>query len=160
MNQQDIHQRARRLVADQAIEGLRSDDNAWLEQHLEGCRDCAAYTASASRAVQALRLASVTADPALVQATRRSVRIYAERLRENESRQRLLVISCILAAIWGAALQPYLWRGFHWLGTVLNLPDLAWQAAFLMFWLLPGVIVALIFICHPRTAHLRRSVGA
>ena len=149
MSRQDDHQRASYLIAERMIAALGEEDALWLESHLELCATCAAEGDSTARAVGTLRMASEMPDPGLVRATQRTARLYASRLGETESQRRMFVVSVVVAAMWGALLQPYLWQLFGWLGGVLSLSEPVWQTVFLMTWLVPGIAVALVLIHWP-----------
>lgn len=159
MTDEKTHGRARRLLAERSFAELGREDAAWLEHHLEGCPGCRAYAEATTQAIAALRMSGAVAPPLLVDATRRSVRLYARRLQETESRNWMLVLSCAPAAIWGALLQPYLWRAFRWLAEGLNVPDPAWQAAFVIVYLVPGIAVAAAFLGRRRPPHLISPSG-
>ena len=130
------------------MEPLAAADVQWLHAHLEGCAACARFAAALEEGIRALRAAPVQADAALVEATQRSARLYAEHVREIRSRMRWLAVSCVLSVIWGGASLPYLWRGFAWLGGAFSLPDAAWQTGFVLFWLAPSVVAAALLLAH------------
>ena len=154
---QDVHQRARQLASETWIEPLAVADAQWLHAHLEGCAPCARFAAALECGIGALRAAPVQADAALVEATQRSARLYAEHVRETRSRMRWLAVSCVLSVIWGGASLPYLWRGFAWLGGAFSLPAAAWQVGFVLFWLLPGVLAALVWLAPQSAARWNRE---
>jgi anti-sigma factor RsiW len=138
---EDTHKKAEALISTALVEGISETDRAWLDAHLEECVECASYAASVNRAVAALGSVTVSIRPELVEATRLRMRIRAQQLREERSRIRALWISCALSWILGAATAPLLWRGFEWAGRHLALPDLVWQAAFVLWWFVPAAIV-------------------
>jgi hypothetical protein len=37
---------------------------------------------------------------------------------------------------------PLLWWGFQWVGRHMALPDLAWQTAFVLWWVMPAAAAA------------------
>lgn len=159
MNANGIHQRARRLILDLKAMGLEQEESRWLDRHLDECAKCAAYAVSTERALAVLRMASETPSPTLVRATEFSVRRSARNLGDVESSRRMIVVSCCLAAAFGAVFQPYLWRLFGWAGAYLNLPDPAWQAAFVAMWLLPGIVSVLLLTHLPAPSRSSRGIG-
>lgn len=135
---EDVHQRAEHLLAASKVEGTSPAEQEWLEAHLESCVPCAEYTAALERAVASLRSVSIALDPALVRATQLRVRSRAQELREQESRMRGLWISCAFSWALGVLSAPLLWWGFRWVGRHMALPDLAWQTAFVLWWVMPA----------------------
>ena len=143
---QNAHERARQWITEAALGGLGSDEAVWLGEHLNSCPQCTAWAGLVGRSTAMLRMTAEMPDPGLVRATERSARLYARRLEEREARNRWLMASCAMAALWGALLQPYLWRLFGWLGAATDLPDPVWQTAFVWMWVLPGIVGALLLV--------------
>ncbi len=139
---ENVHQRAARLIATERIEGLSASERSWLDEHLEGCPDCAARARTTEEALRALRAISVPVRPALVTTTQFRVRMRARELREQESRMHGLWVSCALSWVLGVLSAPLLWWGFHWAGRHMALPDVAWQTAFALWWVMPAVATA------------------
>ena len=148
---QTLHERARDLALTAWLEQLPPPDAAWLRSHLNDCAECAHFAAAITDGVGALRAAPLQADAALVEATKRSVRIYAARVRENQSRVRMLATSCVLSVIWGGVSLPWLWRAFAWLGEAISLPAPIWQTGFVLFWMAPSAVVAVLLLA-PRSS--------
>ena len=141
----DVHPRAEHLITAARVEGISPAEREWLDTHLESCAHCAERAAALERALASLRSLSIPLDPALVSATQLRVRLRAQGLQEQESRMRGLWVSCALSWFLGALSAPLLWRGFEWVGRRIALPDLAWQTAFLFWWLVPGAAVGAVF---------------
>ncbi len=158
MNAREIHQRAKSFILDQAVSEIEPEDAYWLAAHLEECATCCSYADTARNAILTLRGASEMPSPTLVRATQRSVRFAARNLGDAASQRRMLVVSCMLAAAWGAVLQPYLWRLFGLVGGYLGLPGPAWQAAFAAMWVLPGIVSVLLFMHMPLPSWIQRSL--
>lgn len=148
----DVHTRARQLMAAAQVEGIPASDQVWLEQHLEGCAECAQSAALTERAIEALRWVAVSADPALVEATQQRVRLRALELAERQARLLPVAVSCGLAALLSLVTLTYLWQGFAWLGEQWRLPALAWQAGFVSAWFLPTSLAAVGLWMLSRTA--------
>jgi uncharacterized membrane protein YqjE len=149
---QDVHARARQLMDNARVEGISASEQAWLEQHLEGCAECAQSAALTERAIEALRWVAVSADPVLAQATRQRVHLRALELAERQSRLLPVAVSCGLAALLSLVNLAYLWQGFAWLGEQWRLPTLAWQAGFVSAWFLPTSLAAVGLWMLSRTA--------
>jgi uncharacterized membrane protein YqjE len=138
----DVHARAQQLIAAARVEGIPAADEAWLEQHLEACAECAQSAALTERAIHSLRWMAVSADPALVQATRQRVHMRALELAEQRARLLPLAVSCGLAALVSLLTLTSLWQGFAWMGAQWKLPALLWQAGFVSAWFLPAAVTA------------------
>lgn len=143
---QEVHARARQLIAAARVEGISPSQQAWLEEHLETCGECAQEAAQTEQALEALRWVAVSADPALVRATQQRVRQRAYELAERRARMLPFALSCGLAAALGLATLLPLWRGFEWIGESWGVPALIWQAGFLSAWLLPAVLTAVVML--------------
>ncbi len=153
-----IHDRARRLMADRAIGILKEDEARDLETHLAECPDCADAASALNLGVQVIRSVPVRVDVELVQATRRSVRLYAERLRENDVRMKMMIVSCALAAAVGAFSLPYFFRVATWLGGLLSFPQFVLYAGMAVFWLVPGLVVAIAILARRLQADLNGNI--
>ena len=139
---EDVHQRAEHLLAVARVEGISAAEREWLDGHLESCVRCAEHAAALERAVTSLRSVSIPLEPALVRATQFRVRRRARELHEQESRMQGLWISCALSWVLGALSAPLLWWGFQWIGRHTALPDVAWQTAFVLWWVMPAAATA------------------
>ena len=62
---ENLHERARRLIDQERVEGLAPEDRRWLEEHLAGCEACSGWAASAEAAIRALKSVSVAVPPGL-----------------------------------------------------------------------------------------------
>ena len=149
----DVHQRAQDLIAAALVEGLSAAEQAWLDEHLQGCAACAQSAAGSRRAIEALRSVAVSADRTLVELTQQRVRLRALELAERQERWLPLAISCGLAALLGLVNLTYLWQGFAWMGERWNLPALTWQAGFVTAWLLPTSLAALALWAQSRATN-------
>ena len=149
----DVHQRAQGLIAVALVEGLPASEQAWLEEHLEECPACAQSADATGRAIEGLRWVAVSADPALVETTRRRVQLRALELAERQARLVPLAVSCGLAALVSLVTLTCLWQGFAWLGAQWRLPALAWQAGFVSAWFLPTSLAAVALWMRSRAAN-------
>jgi anti-sigma factor RsiW len=139
---EDIHKKAALLAVTSRIEGISETDRAWLDEHLDKCTRCAEHAASLDRAVAALRLPPVAPDPAVMESTRRRVRVRAMELREQRARLRGLWIACVFSWLLGACSAPLLWIAFRWMGQRLDLPQPLWIVALGIYWLVPAAFGA------------------
>ncbi len=146
----EVHERACRLIDVSHVEGISAAERAWLDEHLEECAACRARMRANERALQALRSNIVGVDPELVSITQTRVRLRARELRENQVRMRALWISCAFSWVLGVASAPLVWRAFQWVGLHARLPNLIWETAFVLWWLLPAGAVAVLLAWQRR----------
>jgi hypothetical protein len=95
-----------------------------------------------------LRSIPFAADTRLVQSTQLKVRVRAEQLRQQKERMRLVWLSCCLLALSGAVTTPLLWRGFHWIGEMAQLPGPVWAIGFGLFWIAPAIAISIVLIAR------------
>lgn len=138
------HDRARRLIATDRVEGVPEADRVWLELHLEGCPACAQEAAALASAVQQLRMTPVVAAPELVRRTRLAVRRRAVERSADRSQSVPLWVAVTLSGLWMLVTAPLAWRSCAWIGRAAGLPDVVWQAGFLTWWFLPATVLAAI----------------
>jgi hypothetical protein len=150
----DVHQRACQLMDALHVEGILPVDRQWLEAHLAECSTCQGRARANERALQALRSNTINIAPELVSITQARVRLRARELRENQVRMRALWISCALSWVLGVASAPLVWRAFQWIGLYAALPNMIWETAFALWWLLPaGAVAVLVAWNRRRTAN-------
>lgn len=70
----DSHERARKLLDTERVEGLSSQERTWLEAHLTACDACTAFASSTEYALRALTCAPLSVPPDLAAVTSRRVR--------------------------------------------------------------------------------------
>jgi hypothetical protein len=149
---ENLHQRAERLIAAQRVEGISTDDLKWLHQHVESCPGCAQYAESIENTLRSLRSVSVRVDPALIKATRMAVQLRAHELQEHPSRMLSLWVFSALSWILGIVTAPPLWRVFEWIGRRTGVPDVIWQMGFVLWFVLPALIVVAVLTTQKRHA--------
>jgi predicted anti-sigma-YlaC factor YlaD len=142
------HERAQKLLVAARAEGLSAADQAWLEPHLETCAGCAAYAKSLAQTVAAFRSFHVQVDPAVMDETRRRLRLRAQELYEHETRMWALWLACALSWVLGALSAPLLWWGFEWIGKRIDAPNAVWISAFVLWWLTPAAVVGAVLACQ------------
>lgn len=139
-----VHERARRLIAAERVEGIPAAERVWLDSHVEACAECAEEAAAVAAAIDLLRASPVLADADMVRRTRLAVRQRAEDVRIDSARAVPLWIAGALSVAWMLVTIPYGWRAFAWLGQAARVPEPVWQGTFLMCWFLPATIVTAI----------------
>jgi len=112
----DLHVRARNLMAQGCIEHVSSDDQQWLEAHLAECESCANQQRQLRESLSALRTMHLDLPANLATRTQFRVRMRAEELREKEPAKKF--VWAIAAVSWalGVSTAPWVWRGIEWLG--------------------------------------------
>jgi predicted anti-sigma-YlaC factor YlaD len=156
------HERARELVVLSGVRGeeLASDQQIWLEKHLEQCASCREYAESTERVVRSLRSVPIAADARLVRATQMRVRFHAMRLRQTRERMWLISIACVGVGISAAITAPLFWRLFAWMGEQAGISSPVWQAAFGLFWIAPALAVSVLLLARgTHAAHVPQEHG-
>jgi hypothetical protein len=157
----DLHARARRLIAMEQVEGLAADDRTWLNDHLAACQACAAHAEAADAALRTLRTTSVSLPRGLAESTQWIVRRKAEELRAERARRVALAIGCTVSWILGVASAPLVWRICAWGGAMFDLPRAVWLAGFVAWWFVPVAAMSLVILWQRRRAEGEsREVGA
>ncbi len=139
---EDLHERARRLIIASWVEGNSPADQEWLNSHLESCAGCTELASATERVLRTFRSATIHIEPALVSATRIRVRLRSQEVRQQQVQVPFLLILSALSWVWMLATTRYLWRGFEWIGHLIEVPALVWQMGFILWWALPAVAVA------------------
>jgi hypothetical protein len=149
---EDVHQRAERLIVANRVEGLSIEEQEWLNVHVESCARCAKLADSIQQALRSLRLVPVRADVALIRATQLRVRARALELRERRAQMTMVWVSCALSWVLGALSAPFVWRAFAWLGERFEMPAIAWQLGFALWWALPAATVGVVLVMRKTLA--------
>jgi predicted anti-sigma-YlaC factor YlaD len=164
-NNNDAHERARRLIAlanpgalsgaDRVASGaglsdkLLSDERssiAWLAAHLETCESCREFADNIREAIHGLRAIPIAADRSLVSTTQMLVRRRSLELRRRQERLWLVTVSCTAVAFFALLSAAALWRGFEWLGERAQLAPLIWQVGFLVFGVTPALAAGILLL--------------
>ena len=148
----DLHVRARNLMAQGCIEHVSSDDQRWLEAHLAECESCANEQRQLRESLSALRTMHLDLPANLATRTQFRVRMRAEELREKEPAKKF--VWAIAAVSWalGVSTAPWVWRGIEWLGQETGAPKLLLQAGFVLWWSVPPMIAAWAALSDKRVA--------
>jgi len=138
----DLHTRAKNLIAQQYIEPVSSDNERWLNAHVAECESCAAEQLQLRQSLSALRTMHLDLPTNLASRAQFRVRMRAEELREKEPAKKF--VWAIAAVSWalGVSTAPWVWRGIEWLGQETGAPKLLLQAGFVLWWSVPPMIAA------------------
>ena len=136
----DTHERARRFMAQQRVEGISAEEETWLAAHLAECEACSAVQAQTAQALAAFRGMDIELPKNLAARTQLRVRMRAEEMPAHNPGRLLLWAIAGVSWLLGLASAPLVWRGFEWLGDELGLPRIVWQIGVALWWLVPGVV--------------------
>ena len=156
----DAHERARKLIALAGSEELSADQssNAWLAAHLETCASCRAFSENVGEAIRGLRAIPIAAERSLVSTTQMRVRRRALELQRQRERLLLVSVSCTAVALCALLSTVALWRGFEWLGERAQLASSVWQVGFLVFCMMPALVVGILLLAKGK--HLADHTGS
>jgi hypothetical protein len=136
----NLHERAQRLLAESVVEGLRPADATWLREHLAECPECALEADATQNALRTLRAVPVNVPRDLAARTQLRVRLRAQETSTATAGSFWLWV--VTAASWllGVFSAPLVWRGFAWLGANFGLPKLAIEMGFVLWWTVPALL--------------------
>lgn len=140
------HERARSLIDRNLIEGLESEEQRWLADHLAECETCAGRMASTEAAVRAVKTVSVAMPRGLAASTKLRVHEEAAKLKQRRARNLALIAGCTVSWIAGVTSAPLVWKLCEWVGTTFDLPKIVWELGFLSWWLAPAALVGLVIL--------------
>jgi len=136
------HERARKLMAADAVEGITSAERDWLSRHLSGCSECSNEAGALSATIGAMRMSPIAATPELLRRTKLAVHTRAEELKAEREWSAPVWIATAISSVLLILTTPYVWRTLAWFGHTVHLPDAVWQVGFLIWWFLPGTVLA------------------
>lgn len=136
------HERAKRLLRADRVEGIAAGERRWLDAHLDGCRECSEEANALANAIGSIKALGVAAPAGLARRTSLAVRQHAQQRRAKGEPAVFLGIAAVFSSVWAIVTTPYLWTVFAWSGSVLHMPQTVWQLAFLMWWFLPATVLA------------------
>lgn len=143
----DSHVRAAQLIAEQRVEQISRDEQAWLAAHLAGCFACSALADDTARAIASIRGIPADIPRNLAARAQLRVRLRSEELREHAPARKLLWVLAFMSWALGVSTAPFVWDLFAWAGGELGLPRYVSQAGVVLWWTVPALIgVALILI--------------
>jgi hypothetical protein len=138
----ETHERARKLLGAATVEGISPMEDQWLKTHLSACEECTNEARALESAVGAFRSLRVVANGDMVRRTNLAVRRRAQELQARREHAIPLWISVGVSTVLVLVTTPYAWSLFAWFGRITNMPNMVWQAGFLMWWFLPATILA------------------
>ena len=136
------HQRAQKLITQQNVESLSTENQQWLKAHLAECESCAAEGQHLRESLSALRAMNLEMPPSLASRTQFRVRMRAEELREKEPARKFVWAIAAISWALGVSTAPWVWHGVEWLGQATGAPKLLLQAGFALWWSVPPMIAA------------------
>ena len=146
----DLHTRAKKLLAQQHVELVSSDDQRWLNAHLAECESCAVEQHQLRKSLSALRTMPLDLPRSLASRTQFRVRMRAEQLRERGPVNRLIWAVAAMSWIFGIATAPLVWRAFAWFGGELHLPKVIWIAGVALWWIVPASLATGVVLLESR----------
>ncbi|MGH9574336.1 MAG: hypothetical protein ACRD40_12525 [Candidatus Acidiferrales bacterium] len=155
MNDEVIHSRAERLIAQDFVEGIADADRRWLEQHLCECQRCSGSAALSGRALRALKSAVIPVPQGLAQRAQFRVHLRMQERQENRIQRGFLWIACAASWLFGAVSASYVWSGLRWVGQRLALPHVVPEIGFGLWWALPAIVAGAIVLAE--NARYRRQ---
>jgi len=142
--QPELHERARLLLDRGMIESIPAEKQRWLDHHLSECAECSRYAELNRRATQALDSFAFDLDHAAALRVQEAVTRRAERMRSSEPLAVPLAIALTMAGSF------VMWQAITWLAGQWNLPNRAWQFGFVVFWILPSVLIDMLLLFRAR----------
>jgi sterol desaturase/sphingolipid hydroxylase (fatty acid hydroxylase superfamily) len=151
MNEQK-HQRAKELIAQQHVELLSTAEAKWLNVHLAECESCAADQRQLRQSLSVLRTIHLDLPNNLAIRTQFRVRMRAQELREKEPVKKFVWAIAAISWALGVATAPWVWRGVEWLGQTTGAPKIILQAGFVLWWSVPPMVAAWAALSDKRMA--------
>ena len=142
--QPELHERARLLLDRGMTEAIPAEKQRWLDHHLSECAECSRHAELNRRAIQALDAFAFDLDHAAALRVQEAVTRRAERMRSSEPLAVPLAIALTIAGSF------VMWQAVTWLAGQWNLPNRAWQFGFVVFWILPSVLIDMLLLFRGR----------
>jgi len=142
--QPELHERARLLLDRSMTESIPAEKQRWLDHHLSECAECSRHAELNRRAIQALDSFAFDLDHAAALRVQEAVTRRAERMRSSEPLAVPLAIALTIAGSF------VMWQAVTWLAGQRNLPSRAWQFSFVVFWILPSVLIDMVLLFRGR----------
>jgi hypothetical protein len=143
---QEMHARAKHLIAQERVEDISQAEHDWLSSHLQECAHCAEEARQTEHALRSMRAAAVPLPSGLATRTQFRVRLRAMELREREPKRRALWLACAVSWAFGIASAPYVWSLFQWFGQRTGVPKLVWEFGFGLWWTIPALFAAAVLL--------------
>jgi hypothetical protein len=155
---ENLHIRAQKFFAQSLVEGLSHTDQAWLDQHLRECADCAREITSTQELLHALRNVPVSVPRDLAARTQLRVRLRAQESAQSSNGNFLLWVITGFSWFVGVLSAPLVWRGFALVGSYLHVPKLAVEMGFVLWWAVPALF-AVAAVLHQKGLNIGTSRG-
>ena len=155
---ENLHFRAQKFFAQSLVEGLSHADQAWLDQHLRECADCAREITSTQELLHALRNVPVSVPRDLAARTQLRVRLRAQESAQSSNGNFLLWVITGFSWFVGVLSAPLVWRGFALVGSYLHVPKLAVEMGFVLWWAVPALF-AVAAVLHQKGLNIGTSRG-
>lgn len=149
---ESMHEKARRLMAQEHVEGISAADGAWLGEHLRACEACANAGRELGSAIGTLRGFRVDLPKGLASRTQMRVQLRAMELRGREPGRRMLWLIAGVSWALGIATGPWVWSLFEWAGTALRLPKPLWETGVVLWWALPALVAVAVVLLDRKPA--------
>jgi predicted anti-sigma-YlaC factor YlaD len=146
---ENLHTRAKQLLAQELVEGLSSTDEVWLKQHLDECPECSRDSAATSELLRALRRVPAQLPHDLVARTQMRVRLRMQEVSERSNSGFILWVLTAVSWLLGVMSAPLVWRGFAWLGGSVGVPKPLLEMGFVLWWMVPALF-AVAAVLHQR----------
>ena len=104
---ENLHARARQLVAKERVEELSQAERELLSAHLRECESCEEFSRKTAQILRGMRAAGIEMPAGLASRTQFRVQLRAMELREHEPKRRMLWLACAASWIFGIASTPY-----------------------------------------------------
>ena len=136
----NLHSRAQELFNKSLVEGISTDDRAWLDKHLRDCPNCAREILTTQDLLGALRSVPVPVPRDLAARTQLRIRLRAQEIAPgSQSSGILLWLITGMSWLLGIFSAPLVWRAFAWVGAQFSIPKLALQMGFVFWWVVPAL---------------------
>ena len=142
--QPELHERARLLLDRGMTESIPVEEQRWLDHHLSECAECGRHAELNRRAVQALDSFAFDLDHAAALRVQEAVTRRAERMRASEPLAVPLAVALTIAGSF------VMWQAVTWLAGQSNPANRAWRFGFVVFWILPSVLIDMLLLFRRR----------
>ncbi len=136
------HERSRRLLLDERVQGLRESEARWLERHLSECAECRAFSRRLSETLHALRGPEVSVEAALLAVTKRRMHARARARADAARLRRQLSAFAVLGAAIALMVVCGLWFTADRMRAVADLPIAVKLSVAVLVWFMPAVVGA------------------
>lgn len=155
---ENIHEKVQRLLAELLVEGIPASTQAWLEEHLRTCEECAREAETLRGLLRALCSVPVAVPLGMVERTQLRVRLRSQENAAGSQSGSVLWLLTGMSWLLGILSAPLIWRVFAWVGSELRVPKIALELGFVLWWAVPALF-AIGIVLHQRAAGSQRRIG-